>query len=120
MNAQIYQATPEQVYDLLGIQRFDWIEVSKPLLVGMYKDRCECVLGIITTSLLSDSAYIWLWTPPEVTKIIFARHAKRILSILLSLHSTLFCTCINAHSARWLRSLGATESSPTTFTFRRL
>jgi hypothetical protein len=119
MNGQVYQATPEQVYKYLGLEIIPWAQASRPLLVGIYNNRCECILGTIPTSLLSDSAYLWLWTAPVIPKIIFARHAIYIVPKLLELYPELICNCYNLYSARWLRSLGAVYTGPTQFTFRR-
>jgi hypothetical protein len=119
MNGQVYSATPEQVVQWIDPEATPWIEASRPLLVGIYKGECGCILGTIPASILGDSAYLWLWTPPVVPKIAFGRHAKQVIPKLLTLYSELICNCFNPDSARWLRSLGAIDIGPNLLVFRR-
>lgn len=119
MNGVVYQTTPEVVAEYMEPDAMPWVQASRPLLIGIYKDECVCIFGTIPTSILGDSAYIWLWTPADIPKIAFARHVIRTLPKLLSIYSKLICNCYSSDSARWLRSLGAQQSGPNSYTFWR-
>ncbi len=120
VNGQVYTATPEQVAKWIDTKAMPWVEASRPLIVGMYKGECGCILGTVPCSMLGDSAYLWLWNAPDVPKVVFARHAIKVMPKLLTLYSELICNCYNPDSARWLRSLGAVCIGPDLFAFRRL
>ena len=121
----IFQATPEQVKDVIDLKAMPWAEASRPLCVGMWQGECLCIFGTIPTSLLSDSAYLWLWTAPRLAtaplklRIVFAYNAKGVIAKLLGEYGCLICNCFSDESAYWLRRLGATQTRPDLFEFRR-
>ena len=117
MKNGVYTVTLEQVSAWLDPELMQWAKVSRPLLVGMYKGEYVCIFGLIPTSFLSDSAYLWLWFPHIVPKVVFGRHAAKTMPKLLALYGKLICNCYSPDSARWLYSLGATRISPTLFEF---
>lgn len=120
MNGQVYRVDINRVIKLIkNDEIIPWVKASRPLLAGMYKNKCWCVLGTIPTSILSNTAYLWLWSAPDVPKIIFARHAKLIIPKLLTIYSRLECNCFSEDSARWLKSLGAMPIGPDLYAFWR-
>ena len=119
MNSGVYVLPVDQTAVWIDLKLMPWAEASRPLLVGMYHNQCVCVFGTIPTSLLSEEAYLWLWTAPELPKTIFGRCARKALPKLLALYPKLICNCFNPNSARWLRSLGARQAEGSLFIFER-
>lgn len=119
MNSGVYVVTVDQTAEWIDLKLMPWAESSRPLLAGMYQNQCVCVFGTIPTSLLSEEAYLWLWTAPELPKITFGRCARKALPKLLALYPKLICNCFNEKSAHWLFSLGAKPVSPNLFIFER-
>ena len=119
MKNGVYTVTLEQVSAWLDPDLMRWAKASQPLLIGMYKGEYVCIFGLIPTSLLSDSAYLWLWYPHIVPKVVFGRHAARTIPKLLTLYSKLICNCVSPRAAKWVKSLGAVQTDALLYTFRR-
>ena len=80
---------------------------SDPLLMGSYGGEVLCFVGFIPLTILSDYAYLWMYSTPAVERhrLIVGRWAHRLITEQqryrwLIGHGTLY-------SRAWLRSLGA-------------
>ena len=84
-----------------------WGAVSDPLFIGLYGEELLSFVGFVAQTLLSDEAYLWMWTSPAAAKhkVMIGRHAKRLIAVAQHRYPILVGHCIN--SERWLRSLGA-------------
>lgn len=87
--------------------------LSDPLFAGMYNGECGCLIGFIPDTVLSDRAYVWLNDMPFMRQhpVISGLGARRLIKLALLRYPTLVGNC-NEHSAKWLRSLGATVQLP--------
>ena len=83
---------------------------------GYVGDKLACVWGVIPPSLMSDRAYLWLWTSKAVegNEFIFIRQSQRAVEEMLKLYPTLYGhVALGAESSkRWLRFLGARFGEP--------
>lgn len=83
---------------------------SNPIYVGLYSDDLVCVFGFVVPSLLSDSAYLWLYTTDALNrhKIKFARHSARFMREMQELYPRIIGHCMaGSSSITWLLWLGA-------------
>lgn len=89
---------------------------ADPLYAGLWDSKLVCLVGLIPQTLLSDRAYIWLHDTPlaQEHKLLVGRYAKRLISHWRQIYR-LEGHCLTPQSWRWLKSLGAVETSSTTF-----
>ena len=99
------QAHPNAKRDL---KRF--LVISIMSWTGLVENKVACVWGIISPTILSDSAYLWLLTTDLVDEhpFLFVRHSQMVVEKLLE-----DFPCIKGHvvagetrSIRWLKWLG--------------
>jgi hypothetical protein len=74
------------------------------------------IFGTWPITLISDVAYLWLYTLPSVKlrPITFARHSRDVTAALLLRYSRIMGHCLKSatNSQRWLRWCGATFHEP--------
>lgn len=82
--------------------------VSDPLLAGMFEDELICFVGFVPVTLLSEQAYLWMYSAPGVErhKIMVGRFGRRLVVEALKRYPTITGHCSRA-TWRWLYSLGA-------------
>lgn len=84
---------------------------SAKLYVGAIDGKLCCAWGLIPPSLLSDQAYLWLFSTElvEEHKFRFVRESQRAVEEMLKEWPLItgYCEHANARSMRWLRWLGA-------------
>jgi len=82
--------------------------LSDPLMLGTYGSEILCVVGLIPPTLLSDQAYIWLWTDEAASRhrVVFGRWARRFIHQALQRYSLIRGHCARSNW-KWLHSLGA-------------
>lgn len=84
--------------------------------LGQHDGKLVCIWGIIPQTLLSDRAYLWLYTTPALRghEFLFVRNSQRAVEDLLQLFPTIVGHAIvgQDQSIRWLRWLGATFGPP--------
>jgi hypothetical protein len=89
----------------------DWMKKSQLVYCGKVDDGIVCLWGLMLVSLLSDQAYLWLYTTELVAKhqFLFVRHSQRIMERLLEQFSIIFghVDPRAERSMRWLKWLGA-------------
>ncbi|HSW91845.1 MAG TPA: hypothetical protein VLG09_04320 [Candidatus Saccharimonadales bacterium] len=95
---------------------YEGLKVSAQIFVGRVDEGIACIWGIVTPTILSTRAGIWMYTTPLVKDhpFIFVRHSQMIVQELLKEYETIEGnTNIHAeHSKRWLRWLGASFYEP--------
>lgn len=81
---------------------------SDPLFVGMYGNQVICFVGFIPASLLSDVAYLWMYSTPAVVdhKVMVGRFGRRLIKAARERYPRICGHC--SDSRLWLESLGAT------------
>lgn len=81
------------------------------LWVGAVDGRLACTWGLVPPTLMSDRAYLWLYTTPEVEdhKFLFVRHSQRAMEEMLETYPIITgVTKVGwTQTIRWLRWLGA-------------
>ena len=84
---------------------------SSRVYIGCADGHIACVWGLIPPTLLSDRAYLWLFTTKHLDQHVFllVRHSQRMIQFMLEEFPIIVGHCqINNHKAiRWLRWLGA-------------
>jgi hypothetical protein len=90
---------------------FHGLRVSTQIYIGRVDEGIACIWGIVTPTLLSSHAGIWMYTTDLIKDhpFIFVRHSQLIIKELLKEFETIEGTTnIHAeHSKRWIRWLGA-------------
>lgn len=90
--------------------------MASNLWVGYIAGRPVCAWGLVPPTLLSDVAYLWLYSTPEVEahKFTFVRKSQLVVEEMLELYPVIYgVTKVGEdRSMRWLRWLGAVFSEP--------
>ncbi len=93
-----------------------YLTFSAKLCIGLIDDKLCCAWGVVPPSLLSDRAYLWLFTTDlvEQYKFLFVRRSQIAIKEMLEEWPVItgFCEIGNDRSLRWLRWLGAVFSEP--------
>lgn len=96
------------------LKRF--VEHASFCYVGMVDGLIVCVYGIVSPSLLSDRAYLWMLTTDEVDehRFLFIRHSQRVVESVLEKYSYIIgdTSIGDKKSLRWLKWLGAEFGFP--------
>lgn len=94
----------------------EYLTFSERLYVGSIHGELCCAWGLVPPSLLSDRAYLWLFSTDAVEeyKFLFVRHSQRAVDEMLENWPVItgYCEIANPRSVRWLRWLGATFKEP--------
>lgn len=89
---------------------------SQSTWAGVVDGEVACVWGVISPSLLSDQAYLWLLTTDLVDehKFLLVRHAQIIVEDLLKEYRTIVghVHAERPRSIKWLKMLGAKFGDP--------
>lgn len=128
MTAAVARCTGAEAYDLIYRDHLAKLSDSEQEImqrhmmnsyrcwVGYEDDKVLCFLGIIPPTVLSDCAYLWLYTTEHLTEhvFIFVRYSQRIVQEMLSEFPTIVghCEINNLRAQRWLRWLGAKFGEP--------
>ncbi len=92
------------------------LAMTNDLWIGYAEDQLLAAWGLIPPTLLSDRAYLWLYTTPHVGDhtFVFVRQSQRAIENMLKLYPI-----IEGHtkadapdSIRWLKWLGAQYGQP--------
>jgi hypothetical protein len=126
MNAEIYQISADQFERLLPEVNDREVVMfaakrSAEILVGMFNSEPLCFIGVAPTTLISDTAYVWMIETEEGRKRsrLIARYSKGMVETILLKYIKLHGHCFNPKSAAWLKWLGAEFTSETEFEIRR-
>lgn len=92
------------------------IRLSYVLWEGSVDGELACMWGLIPPTLLSNRAYLWLYTTELIKdhQFLFVRHSQRVMEEMLKEYPIIIGhSSINAdRSIRWLRWLGAEFGEP--------
>ena len=92
------------------------LRTSTMVYVGKIDGKVICSWGVVPPTLMSDQAYLWLYTTEALAehKFIFVRHSQRVIERLLDEYRALVGHVLvgNDLAFRWLRWLGAEFGEP--------
>ena len=92
------------------------LRTSSQVFIGKIAGELICSWGLIPPSLMSNQAYLWLYTTPMLAqhKFLFIRHSQRVVEGILETYPTIVghVAIGNDLAFRWLRWLGATFGVP--------
>lgn len=89
--------------------------LSSMLWVGKVDSILVCAWGLIAPTILSERAYLWLYTTEALVghEFLFVRHSQRMVEEMLKQFPIIVGhTKANSPGIRWLRWLGATFDGP--------
>lgn len=100
-----------------GVAVFDrWIMRTTTMWAGFAAGKLVCVWGLISPTLLSDRAYLWLYTTEAISEhvFLFIRHSQIAVESMLQQYPTIVGHAIegNSRAIRWLKWLGADFGPP--------
>ena len=92
------------------------VALSSDVWTGMIDGEVVCVWGVAPPSLMSQRAYLWLYTTDKVKEhqFSFVRHSQIVLEDLLNVYDLITGHCVigQDNSIRWLKWLGAQFGEP--------
>lgn len=128
MKAKIIPTTKAQMYDLLAVVGEDRFSVDQLMFfkkcirsasnvwTGFIDGELVCMWGLIPTSLLSDWAYLWLYTMETLqgNEFLFVRRSQLAVQEMLKEYPVIVGHAVigNDRGIRWLRWLGAIFGEP--------
>lgn len=84
--------------------------ISQYVYVGSVGGKVACMWGLVSPTLLSDQAYLWLYTSPLVEnhKFLFIRHSQRWIEGALKEYNTIVGHVVkdNKKAIQWIKWLG--------------
>jgi hypothetical protein len=93
-----------------------WLKTSEEIWVAMYDGEIAAVWGLAPPSVVSDRAYLWLFTTNliEEHKFLLVRHSQLAVRDALTRYSVLtgHVSTTNRLAKRWLEWLGAEFGPP--------
>ena len=93
-----------------------YLLATSSVWVGMVDSKLVCTWGLIPPTMMSDIAYLWLYTTENVKshEFLFIRHSQRMVEKMLEEYPILtgHTTCGWDQTIRWLRWLGAEFGDP--------
>ncbi len=128
MTAAILTMTGDEAYDLIFPEHLAMLPVmdqvsmhhamkqSSKVWVGYDGPFVLCSWGLIPPTILSDRAYLWLWTTEHLHEhvFMFIRYSQREIGRMLEHFPIIVghAKVDTPKSIRWLRWLGATFGQP--------
>lgn len=89
---------------------------TETFYIGRYDGDLACIWGLIPPTLLSDNAYIWLYTTDMALRhqMALIRHSQIAMAKMLETYPRIIGHCVveAERSIAWLRWLGATFGPP--------
>ena len=115
--AELIATAPGEAITRDVVKIFDFCQkMSGEIWTGFVDDQIICAWGLIPPTMLSNQAYLWLWTTPGIQdhKFLLVRHSQRQISKMLDKWDTIHghCRIDRPDSQRWLRWLGAIFGPP--------
>jgi hypothetical protein len=87
------------------------VSISENLNIGKIDGKLICIWGVVPTTLLSDKAYLWLYTSPDMKghEFLFVRKSQIAVKKMLEEYGELWGHTLrsNKKAIRWLEWLGA-------------
>lgn len=93
------------------LEKFDAMcSISSDIYAGFVNNELACVWGLVPPSMMSNTAYLWLYASRlvEENKFLFVRHSQRWIEYVLEQYDHLvgFCDPDNKQAIRWIQWLG--------------
>lgn len=92
------------------------LAMTSTLYVGSIDGALVCTWGLIPPSLMSETAYLWLFTTPKLEehKFTFVRRSQIAVAEMLEEYPTIHghTNVASAQAIQWLRWLGAEFGQP--------
>jgi len=89
---------------------------STYMWVGTIDERLACIWGLIPPTILSNQAYLWLYTTDviEEHQFVLVRHSQLVMETMLEQYSSICGHAVvgNDKAIRWLKWLGAKFGEP--------
>lgn len=105
----ISSANRDSVDELNEIDRC--LAITTQLYAGLLQEELICAWGLIPPTLMSDQAYLWLYTTPKVAEHTFLFVRKSQIAVQAMLEDfpriTGHTAVENRQAIRWLKWLGA-------------
>lgn len=128
MKADIIRLDPREAYDLIYLAHLSTLPEldqetmhraimnSSRIWCGSVDHKILALWGLIPPTLLSDTAYLWLFTTPRLSEhvFLFVRHSQRVIQTMLAEypHIVGHAKVGNHKAIQWLRWLGAEFGEP--------
>lgn len=99
------------------VKIFDtWLMRTTTIWAGFAAERLVCIWGLIPPTLLSDRAYLWLYTTEAIGEhvFLFIRHSQIAVEAMLLEYPIIVghAAVGNDRAIRWLKWLGAVFDPP--------
>lgn len=123
MTARILRATPDETWDLIFAEHLSMLSSidqdtmhralknSSYIWLGLDGDLVLGLWGLIPPTILSDRAYLWLYTTAHLKghEFMFIRHSQRAVEEMLECFPLIVGNTLptNHQAIRWLKWLGA-------------
>jgi len=128
MTATIFRLDGAEAYDLIFTDHLAMLPPesqetmhrsmvnSSRVWLGADDSKVMAIWGLIPPTLMSDTAYLWLFTTAHLAghEFMFIRHSKRAIEAALQEFPTIVghCEVTNLRAQQWLRWLGASFGDP--------
>lgn len=128
MTASIIRLDGAEAYDLIFTEHLSMLSTieqetmqralgnSSRVWMGMDDTVILAMWGLIPPTLMSDTAYLWMFHTKHLSKhtFMFIRHSQRAVEEMLKEYPTIVghCAIVNIRAHQWLRWLGASFGDP--------
>lgn len=107
----------EMSFDEVGERTMDFcLLMSTVIWAGFINGGLACIWGVIPPTLLSNQAYLWLYTTDVIKghEFILIRHSQLVMEEILDEYPSVVGHAIigSSKSIRWLKWLGAKFGPP--------
>jgi hypothetical protein len=104
-------------FDNIGRRTMDFcLTMSVVIWAGFIDDVMVCIWGVIPPTLMSNQAYLWLFTTDALKghEFLLVRHSQLVVKEILDEYPSIVGHAIagSDKSIRWLRWLGAKFGEP--------
>jgi len=93
-------------------------DMSTSVWVGLIDEKLACIWGLIPPTLMSNQAYLWLYTTDVIKEhqFVLVRHSQLVMEEILKRYKSVvghvFLGEGDSKSVRWLKWLGAKFGEP--------
>jgi hypothetical protein len=93
-------------------------DMSACMWAGFINDKLACIWGLIPPSLMSNQAYLWLYTTDVIKEhqFILVRHSQLVMEEMLKRYKSVCGHVVlgrgDSKAVRWLKWLGAKFGEP--------
>lgn len=122
MSVAIQRVNPAEAARLVGGVAYTKDQINRHLLAtthieaGFIDGKFVAVWGVIPPTMVSDQAYIWVYTTMDLVghEFVFIRNSQRMVEKFLKEFSTIVgvTEIDNKRAVRWLKWLGAEYGEP--------